>query len=121
MKKVFLWFPLVVLLSGCATTMDYKYYGTNPEFKSDPRKMILTESDIPDRKYEVLGEIKATSSKSNLFSPDPTREQVDYLLKRKASRLGADGIIKMHYGTVRLGVWSWGELDGSGTAIKFIE
>lgn len=121
MNKIVVLFSLVLWLSGCATTMDYSYYGSNPEFKSDPRKIILTEGDITDRKYEVIANVEATSSKSNLFSPDPTREQVDYLLKRKASRLGADGIVKIRYGTVRLGLWSWGELDGSGTAVKFVE
>ena len=121
MKKSYLLFAMILLVSGCATNMNYDYYGSNPEYKTDPAKIIITKDDITDKEYEVLGDISATASKATIFSENPTPEKVNYFLREKASRLGANAIIKAHYGTVKLGLWSWGELDGSGTAVKFVE
>lgn len=121
MKSISFVLIAVLFISGCASNLTYDYYGNNPEYKTDPRKIVISEGDIKDKKYELLGEIEATASKATIFSPNPTREEVNYFLLEKASRLGADAIIDVHYGSVRLGVWSWGELDGSGKAVKFID
>jgi len=81
--------------------------------------MLLTENDITDRPYKVLGDIKVTASKLTIFNKDPTREDVDDKLRREAAKLGADAVVLIRYGTVGIGLTSWGVLHGQGRAIKF--
>ena len=50
----------------------------------------------------------------------PTPKHVEVLLKREASRLGADALIFVRYGTVGIGLGSWGKLEGKGRAVKFV-
>ncbi len=81
--------------------------------------VFLTEGDITNRKYTVLGDLAVTVNKLTVFNADPTREQVDAKLKAEASKLGADGVIFVRYGAVGISAVSWGSLDGKGRAIKF--
>jgi hypothetical protein len=81
--------------------------------------VLLTEGDITDRKYTVLGDLAVTVNKLTVFNADPTREQVDAKLKAEASKLGADAVILVRYGAVGISAVSWGSLDGKGRAIKF--
>jgi len=115
------------LLSSCATwsTSDVepavgaKEASAAAVEKSDPTKIMLTQDDIVDRPYRVLGDIEVTVNKTTLFHPDPTPELVDKELREKASELGADAVILIRYGTVGVSFMSWGSLDGKGRAIAF--
>lgn len=99
-----------MLLFGCASTgkMD-----VHPE-------IIITENDIPDKKYKVLDDISVTAGKTTIFHDDPTKENVNNLLKKKAAKLGADAVILVRYGTVGIGM-SWGDLKGNGRAVKILD
>lgn len=79
----------------------------------------LSENDISDRPYHVLGDLKVVVRKQTLLSPEPTRERVDRKLRREAHRLGADAVVLVRYGTIGMGVIGWGELEGRGRAIRF--
>ena len=83
------------------------------------KDVFLTEGDITDRKYTVLGDLAVTVNKLTVFNADPTRQQVDAKLKAEASKLGADAVILVRYGAVGISAASWGSLDGKGRAIKF--
>ncbi|HJT43071.1 MAG TPA: hypothetical protein VJ750_06175 [Rhizomicrobium sp.] len=94
----------------------------NTRQKFDPAvvaAIIVTENDITDRPYDVVGDIKVTVNKTTIFNKDPTREQVDDRLREEAAKVGANAVILVRYGTVGIGLMSWGSLDGQGRAVKF--
>ncbi|QSP94765.1 hypothetical protein LPB19_16595 [Marinobacter salinisoli] len=111
---------LIIFVSGCANN-NYDPYADNPVFKVHPDKIVVTEHDIDNKRYRILDDIKAKARKTTLFHDDPTQEDVNKLLKQKASMLGADAIIFVRYGSVGIGALSWGELEGQGRAVKFVE
>jgi uncharacterized protein YbjQ (UPF0145 family) len=84
-----------------------------------PKDIAVFETDITNRKYHAVGDISVTVSKNTIFDSDPTREQVNEALQEKAAELGADAVILARYGTVGIGVWTWGKLEGNGRAIVF--
>ncbi|MGD0191006.1 MAG: hypothetical protein ABSD74_09720 [Rhizomicrobium sp.] len=81
--------------------------------------IVVTENDINNRPYTVLGDIKVTVNKTTIFNKDPTHDDINAALREKAAKLGADAVVLVRYGTVGVGFMSWGELDGQGRAVKF--
>lgn len=123
------------VLAGCNTwssaNVELKTKGTDMETASapaaapvetpkSPTDIILTEKDITDRKYETLADLEVTVNKTTIFHADPTKELVAEKLKEEASKLNADAVILVRYGTVGIGLFSWGSLDGKGRAIRFV-
>lgn len=84
-----------------------------------PEQIMLTENDILNRKYKSLGDISVTVRKVTIFDKDPNKETVNQALKEKAAEIGADAVVLVRYGTVGIGVFSWGVMDGNGRAIVF--
>jgi len=117
------------LLAGCASHRAYTYADRTAAgnaaadakypTRTQVHNIILTEGDITDRDYVVLGDITANVAKNTLFDPDPTREMIDKELKKQASAMGADAVILVRYGSVGVTLMSWGELDGKGRAVAF--
>ena len=85
-----------------------------------PSQIALTENDITNKKYRVLGDIDVTVNKTMIFNEDPTRAHVDAQLREKAAVMGADAVVLVRYGTVGIGLMSWGSLDGKGRAVQFL-
>ncbi len=81
--------------------------------------VLVSENDVTDKPYKVLGDIKVTVRKTTIFNADPTRAQVDEKLRKQAKKMGADAVVLVRYGTVGIGLTSWGVLDGQGRAVKF--
>ena len=111
-------------LGGCAATWSTSDVSNlrptdTPSAASQPITIVITEGDITERKYSVLGDISVTVNKITMFHPDPTRDQVNERLREEAAKLDADAIIFVRYGTLGISVLSWGSLDGKGRAIKF--
>lgn len=95
---------------------------TTQKQKIDPAAVAaitVTENDITDRPYDVIGDVKVTVNKTTIFNKDPTHEQVDDQLREEAAKVGANAVILVRYGTVGIGLMSWGSLDGQGRAVKF--
>lgn len=82
-------------------------------------EVLLSQDDIADRSYHVIGDLKVTVRKQTLLSAEPTRARVDEKLRKQARKMGADAIILVRYGTVGMGMIGWGELEGRGRAIRF--
>lgn len=129
MRIIILLIGALLLLSACATwsTSDVKRAAdsetivpSQAEHKS-PQDIVVTETDISDRKYKVLGDIEATVNKTTIFHGDPTREKVNEELRKEAAKLGADAVILVRYGTVGVSMMSWGSLNGKGRAIVFVD
>lgn len=108
------WSTSSVTRSGAVGTVD----AAKPRTASDIR---ITEGDITDHKYRVIGDISVNVNKTTIFNSDPTREQIDEKLSEKAMELNADAVILVRYGTVGIGLMSWGSLDGKGRAIAYTD
>lgn len=133
MKKVFATAMMCLLLSACESSWsgsEVKLASTandgaaSQETQRQPTAasdILLTESDIIDRPYTVIGDIDATVNKTTIFNRDPTREMVAAELKKKAAELGADAVILVRYGSVGTSFFSWGSLNGKGRAVAFVK
>lgn len=85
----------------------------------DPSRIVVLTGDLPNRPYDVLGDIEVTVNKSMAFFPDPKPADVDAKLREQAAAMGADAVILVKYGKVGLSWVSYGSLDGSGRAVRF--
>ncbi len=121
-------FALTALLAGCGTyaTSSVKPVAGSGFISSKPAKttklpsdIIITESDITDRPYKSLGDISVTVRKITIFDSDPTQAKVADALREKAATMGADAVVLVRYGTVGIGLTSWGVMDGNGRAVVF--
>jgi len=128
MRRIMLLIGGLLMVSACATWSTSSVQGvgdsgtpvaSKAEQKS-PQDIVITETDITDRKYKVLGDIAVTVNKTTIFHSDPTKEQVNEELRKEAAKLGADAVIFVRYGTVGIAFTSWGSLDGKGRAIVFL-
>ena len=126
--KIILTALLAASLTGCATwstsSVDSKSADTavsTQAKKTPPSSVVITDKDIPDRKYQSLGDITATANKTTIFNADPTQEMVNEKLREKASELGADAVILVRYGNGGMSLMSWGSLEGKGRAVKFVQ
>lgn len=115
-------------ITGCATwstttvkPSDTKWSQSQATLTSKklPHEIIITEKDITDRPYTTLGDINVTVNKTTIFHPDPTPELVNAKLQEEASKIGADAVVLVRYGTVGISMMSWGSLDGKGRAVRF--
>jgi uncharacterized protein YbjQ (UPF0145 family) len=118
-----------VMLSACTPGSHSKVKGvedsetiaaSNME-QTSAQDIVITETDISDRNYKVLGEIEVTVSKHTLFNRNPTQEDVNEELRKEAAEMGADAVILVRYGTVGVSLVSWGSLNGKGRAIVFLD
>jgi hypothetical protein len=120
--------PLAMLLSGCGSystssvkpaTGAAQGASASAGAMKTPADILLTEGDITDRPYTVLGDVSVTVRKVTIFDSDPTKEKVGEALKEKAAKMGADAVVLARYGTVGIGFTSWGVMDGNGRAVVF--
>jgi len=114
----------MALLPACADGWSTSHVSGKPtgvaaKAPTTPDKIQIVEGDITDRPYKSLGDVSVTVNKTTIFNADPTREMVNQRLRTRAAELGADAVIQVRYGTVGIGLMSWGSLDGKGRAIAF--
>lgn len=125
--RLFLSAALILGLAACGTWAtggierpkgaDTKALEARTE--TNPADILVTEEDITDRAYTVLGDIEVTVNKATIFDRDPTRALIDEELREEAAKVGADAVILVRYGTVGIGFASWGSLDGKGRAVAY--
>ena len=130
MRKIILIIGALLMLSGCGATwstsnvkrVDHSETAVAPKtVQKSPQDVLITETDISDRKYKFLGDIEVTVNKTTIFHSDPTQEKVNEELRKEAANLGADAVILVRYGTVGVSFMSWGALNGKGRAIVFLD
>lgn len=80
----------------------------------------VTDQDINDRPYRIVGEIRAEVRKATLFSSAPSRGKVFRELWERARRLGADAVVNASAGGARITALSWGSRRAVGQAVKFL-
>ncbi len=94
---------------------------STPEAAVAPSDIIVSSSDITNRKYRILGDIEVTVNKTTIFNDDPTPEMVDERLREEAAKLHADAIVLVRYGTVGASRFSTASLKGQGRAVTFVD
>lgn len=82
--------------------------------------VVVYQGDVPGRKYEKIGYLQVTIKKLTLFHKDPTREQADDALRARAREMGADAVVHATYKS-GVGLTTWGYINATGTAIRFID
>jgi len=80
----------------------------------------VTDADITDRPYRILGEVRAEVRKATLFSSAPSRNKVFRELWERAERLRADAVVNARSGNARITGMSWGSRRSVGQAVKFL-
>ena len=73
----------------------------------------------PSRAYTVLGPLDITVNKLTALNKDPTQEAATARLQQAAAKLGADAVINVSVGEVKVSLTSWGTRQATGTAVKF--
>jgi len=73
----------------------------------------------PTRAYTVLGPLDISVNKLTAFHQTPTREAAIKRLQEAAAKLGADAVINVKIGDVKVVPLSWGARQATGTAVKF--
>lgn len=129
--RLLLSLAIALSLPGCATwstsrvdtrASDVSSITTSAVHNKAPLDSIrITEGNIVDKRYALLGDIAVNVNKTTAFHPNPTTEMVNDRLKEKAHELGADAVIFVRYGKVGMGLLSWGSLEGKGRAIRYIK
>ena len=75
--------------------------------------------DITDRPYDVVGTVEAKVRKATIFSKEASQSKIYRELWERASKLGADAVVKAEYGNSHVTALSWGSTTATGIAIKF--
>jgi uncharacterized protein YbjQ (UPF0145 family) len=76
--------------------------------------------DITERKYQVIGEVKAGVRKGTVFSKEASQTKIYKELWERAEKMGADAVINAKYGDSHVSAFSWGKTNATGTAVKFL-
>lgn len=101
-----------------ATAADAKDKATYHVVNEDVGVPVFA-TDLPDHPYTVVGEVTAHVRKATLFSKPASQSKIYRELWERASKLGADAVIKATYGDSHVTALSWGSTTASGTAVKF--
>lgn len=86
--------------------------------KPSSEKVVISELDIMDRPYTVIGEVNASVSQLTPFGA-PLKELANKQLQIEAVKMGADGVIFVRYETLPKTWTRWSGMEASGKAVKF--
>lgn len=118
---VFFGFISMIMLSGCS---PYRESSNVDEDKAtilpEGTKVIISENNLPNRKYKEIGPVEVSIKKLHLFNADPTKEQANEALVRSAKKIGADAVINTKYDS-GVGFTTWGYIDAKGLGVKLLD
>ena len=126
MRKIIL-LSMLLMLSACSswstskvdTVEGYQANNISTSGLNSLQDIVVTETDMSDRNYTVAGDISVTVNKTTIFHKAPTRQMVNEKLREEAHKIGADAVILVRYGSVGIGMFSYGSLNGKGRAVVF--
>jgi hypothetical protein len=90
-----------------------------PVQSASAAEVILTEGDITDRPYQIIGDVSLTVKKVGIVDRPPIEEKAQMALRAKAAELGADAVILVRYDRHGFTGLSMGRIDVTGRAVKF--
>jgi hypothetical protein len=100
--KILLSLALPLILAGCATGSHVITGNVRPALAADGVKFYSE----PPAKYDVIGNVSFFGTAS---TSKRQKEQMLNGIKSEAAKIGANGII---LGSMRVDVWSGGNIDG---------
>lgn len=121
---------LSTLIAGTPAAAQTAAEATGGETAAPARKIMaaeldpalpVTDADIADRPYTVIGTVKAGVRKATVFSGNPSADKIRRELWERGRKLGADAIILTSQGKSHITVVSWGKTNATGTAIKWAD
>jgi hypothetical protein len=87
---------------------------------SAPESIMITEGEIKDRPFYVIGDISVVVKKVPFLDNGPLRVKANNALKEEAAKMGADAVTHMHYDASGLTFAGFtGHVTVSGKAIGF--
>ncbi len=102
-----------------AATISVATAQTVPAFVNPATGIPVFPGDLPERPYDVIGEVKAGVRKATVFSPAASEAKIYRELWERGQKLGADAVINAKYGNSHINALSWGSTTATGTAIRF--
>ena len=90
-----------------------------PTLSAAAEKIILADGDISDRPYRGLGQVFVRAKKVGIIDRPSIEAKTNLLLKAKAAELGANAVINVRRERKGISIFSFGYMDGFGTAIAF--
>ena len=111
-----------ILFSGCAVPFmgdkTVKEQAVETTKKTPAEKVVISELDILDRPYKIIGDVSAIDTSSMPFSK-PTQLDATIKLREAASAMGADAVIYVTYSKKEGSMMSGSGIEAKGKAIKF--
>lgn len=96
---------------GCASGGD--------TLSANPYRLVPISEGVPaGQKYKEIGPVEATLRRETTFDREPTRENVNLLLEKKARDMGADAVIQAEYQMLQ-DEQNWNYLVVKGVAVKY--
>ncbi|MFH1821601.1 MAG: zinc-ribbon domain-containing protein [Methanobacteriota archaeon] len=89
--------------------------------KEEKLSKITIYTEAPAVPYEVIGPVQAKVQASTAFSKAPTLEDVNYRLKEKALKMGANAVINVEYNRQTMGLTGWKPFTAKGQAVVIEE
>ena len=107
------------LASGCASYRTSSNIEGGSQTAAAAKKIPIFEgSTDPGKKFRTTQKIEVSIKKLTLFHTDPTKEQANTELEKRASVLGCDAVTNAQYQT-GIGLTTWGYIDAQGNCAKF--
>ena len=122
-KNLFVLIIISTLIISCSprATSNLQIIDKQVYAATSSSSVIITEDDLSEKKYNVLGTISVKLSKWTALSPDPTKEDADNKLREEAAKKGANAVIFVRYSGPKITLTSWGVLEANGEAVRFEE
>jgi hypothetical protein len=107
------------LASGCASYRTSSNIEGGSQTAAAAKKIPIFEGSAdPGKKFRTTQKIEVSIKKLTLFHADPTKEQANNELEKRASALGCDAITNAQY-QAGIGLTTWGYIDAQGNCAKF--
>ena len=118
-KMTFIPLAVVALLSGCSAYRASSNIDTVGIATSSQKEIVIyTVGTEPNEAYQVTQPINVSVKKLTLFHDDPTKEQANAELEKRALALKCDAVVKVFY-KEGVGLTTWGYIDAEGYCAKF--
>lgn len=86
---------------------------------SSSEAIIVTEGDITNRPYRIVGDVSVSVKKVGIVDRPPIEVKAENAIKAKAAELGADAVILVRYDRHGFTGLSMGRIDATGRAVVF--
>lgn len=108
-----------ISLVGCASYRTSSNIEATQSAAPQPKKIeVLATGAMPARKYQVLRRIEVSIKKLTIFHSDPTKEQANKELEKRAAPLGCDAVVNVQYQS-GIGLTTWGYIDAQGDCVRY--